>query len=117
MTYCEDDLNPVGQLVLETLIHEPIIQSYILIPSLLNNFHLADIKTRTSSLACIARFFTRTSLALIREAYRNLLKESAIEKNLLIGAVRSLGPEGEEELYSLMKLFKCKKIKSCISYF
>lgn len=117
VSYCDDDINPIGQFILETLVHEPTIQSYILIPSLLNNFHLADIRTRTSSQSCIARFFTRTSLALVKDAYRNLLKESAQEKNLIIGAVRSLGPEGEEELYNLMKLFKCKKIKSCISYY
>lgn len=86
-------------------------------PSLLNNFHKSEIRTRSASLAALSRFFTRTKGVLVKEVYKNLLKESALEKSLIIGAIRSLGDDGESELYRLMKSVKSPKVKALISYY
>lgn len=117
LAYCEDELNPVGHLILETLIEEPLIQSCIVVPSLLNNFHEADVKTRSSSLAALSRFFSRTKGALVAEIYKNLLKENALDTSLIIGAIRSLGMEGEKLLYDILKKRCPPKIKTIIVFY
>lgn len=117
LQFCEDELNPIGHFIVESLINEGLIQSYILVPSLLNNFHLSDVKARTASLSALSRFFTKTKYSLVKDIYRNLLSISALEKNLIIAAVRSMGAEGEDELYFLMKSVKSAKVRTYISYF
>ena len=117
LSYTKDELNPAGQWILRFLLEEPIIQSCIIVPSLMNNFHEADIKMRCGSLAALSRLFSRTKSALVKDVYLYLLKESALDKSLIIGAIRALGDPGEIELYSIMKTVKNSKVRSLISFY
>ena len=54
LQYCNDDVNPIGNFILSTLVEEPLVQSSIIMPSLLNNFHLSDIRARSASLSALS---------------------------------------------------------------
>ena len=104
-------------MVLILLINEPSVIETIIVPSLMNQFHNSDTREQAKALAGLSRLGNLVGRDDNVKLLSDLLIHSALDKTLIIAALRAAGSKGEEALNILYKKAKSAKTRSTISYF
>ena len=99
------------------IIKEPLIIETILVPAILNQFHSTDHIEVTKAISAISRLGVLASRSEAPHLLLDLLKHSNMNKNLVAGALRSLGDKGGEILAKIVSSIKSPKILSIICFY
>lgn len=104
--------------LLRRLASSPIVIETILVPSLMNQFYSGSIEFQNRALCGISKFGGIASSNPGTSALlESLLKNSSLNKNLVVGTIRSLGDLGKEVLVKQSKRVKNPKILSIICFY
>lgn len=104
-------------MILLLLINESAVIETIIVPALLNQFHVADMKHQSKAICALGRLGHLASRSETVPLLMDLYLNSPVDKTLVVAALRAVGEKGEKALCKLLKKTKNPKQRATICFF